>query len=380
MLEKQTQADLKTDCSTDPDWYARSEYWRTFERKKKGPRRKFNFREPLFICGHGAHIRVEHNSLLIRNGFTHYPQKQEIVRLFPGDGNLPDRIVLLDTSGGITFDALTWIFEQGISLIQIDWRGRVNCVGNSSGSPYRRELIARQLKFKESKYAVEFSRELIGNKFDNSISTIKGLFPGSEKSNYAVGEIRKYRTLLNRLPKSGGQSKMLGLEGAVAVAYFRSWHGVPLNWSGLKKKPIPPNWLQIGPRTMSWRKGGDNARHPINAMLNYGYAMLISQLRGQIIATGLDPSIGIAHGNSQNKVPLVYDLMEPLRPIVDRAILRFALSHSFAPGDFAINRFGACRLNPQLARVVAKQTGDFDVGSAVKNFIAVLWPNGTGPV
>ena len=374
MFEKHPQkyANIGIPEDEDSDWYDRSEFWRAYEPKKKGPPRKFSYREPLFICGHGAHIRVEHNSLFIRNGFTHYPQEQEKIRLFPGDGNLPDRIVLLDTSGGITFDALTWIFEQGISLVQIDWRGRVNCVGNSSGSPYRRELVERQLKLKGSRHAVEFSRELIGNKFDNSISTIKALFPASEKSNYVVGEIQKYRSRLDHLPKSGQQSKILGLEGAVAVVYFRSWHGVPLNWSGLKKKPIPPNWLQIGPRTMSWRKGGDNARHPINAMLNYGYAMLISQLRGQVIATGLDPSIGIAHGNSQNRIPLVYDLIEPLRPIVDCVILRFALSHLFAPDDFTINRFGACRINPQLATVVAKQTSEFEVESVVRDFIKIL--------
>jgi len=72
MLEKHPQTDPKIDGSKDSDWYNRSEFWRTYEPRKKGPRRKFNFREPLFICGHGAHIRVEHNSLLIRNGFIRF--------------------------------------------------------------------------------------------------------------------------------------------------------------------------------------------------------------------------------------------------------------------------------------------------------------------
>jgi len=30
---------------------------------------------------------------------------------------------------------------------------------------------------------------------------------------------------------------------------------------------------------MAWRKDGNYARHPINAMLNYGYGVAISQLR-----------------------------------------------------------------------------------------------------
>jgi hypothetical protein len=38
-------------------WSDRSEYWRTYRPgKKKGPPKKYNFRKPLIICGHGARI------------------------------------------------------------------------------------------------------------------------------------------------------------------------------------------------------------------------------------------------------------------------------------------------------------------------------------
>ena len=63
----------------------------------------------------------------------------------------------------------------------------------------------------------------------------------------------------------------------------------------------------------------------------------------------------VAGLSALHPIPLVYDLMEPLRPVVDRKILEFALSHTFTPGDFTINSNGGCRLNPQLAKVVAKK-------------------------
>jgi CRISP-associated protein Cas1 len=34
-------------------------------------------REPLILSGHGISLRIEGGALTIRNGFTHYPQKQE---------------------------------------------------------------------------------------------------------------------------------------------------------------------------------------------------------------------------------------------------------------------------------------------------------------
>jgi len=83
--------------------------------------------------------------------------------------------------------------------------------------------------------------------------------------------------------------------------------------------------------------------------------MLISQVHAEIVGAGYDPAIGITHGRHTNPIPLVYDLMEPLRPVVDQKILEFALGHTFTPGDFTINSQGGCRLNPQLAKTVAGQ-------------------------
>jgi len=65
-----------------------------------------------------------------------------------------------------------------------------------------------------------------------------------------------------------------------------------------------------------------HATHPVNAMLNYGYAVLESQARIATIAQGLDPAIGYLHTFRPGRVSLVYELMEPLRPQVDRLLLR----------------------------------------------------------
>jgi CRISPR/Cas system-associated endonuclease Cas1 len=63
--------------------------------------------------------------------------------------------------------------------------------------------------------------------------------------------------------------------------------------------------------------------------------------------------------------------MEPMRPVVDRKVLQFALSHTFTPGDFAISGKGGCRLNPQMARVVAREIGKIEANAAA-SFISLL--------
>jgi CRISPR-associated endonuclease Cas1 len=101
------------------------------------------------------------------------------------------------------------------------------------------------------------------------------------------------------------------------------------------------------------RRSNRNARHPVNAMLNYGYAVLESQVRIAIAESGLDPTIGYLHVCHPGRQALVYDLMEPHRPQVDRQVLDFVRSQVFTPRDLVIDSMGVCRLHPELARRVA---------------------------
>ncbi len=55
----------------------------------------------------------------------------------------------------------------------------------------------------------------------------------------------------------------------------------------------------------------------INALLNYGYAVMRATIARAIVGTGLHPGLGIHHHNQYDALPLADDLMEPLRPLVD---------------------------------------------------------------
>ena len=96
--------------------------------------------------------------------------------------------------------------------------------------------------------------------------------------------------------------------------------------------------------------------------------MLTSQVRTELAAAGFDPSIGFSQRRSWNPIPLVYDLMEPLRPVVDKRVLEFALAHTFTPGDFTINSKGGCRLNPQMAKLVVKLSADTKAEDIVRRY------------
>ena len=55
---------------------------------------------------------------------------------------------------------------------------------------------------------------------------------------------------------------------------------------------------------------------------------------------------------SARRACVAFDLMEPERPKVDRAVLDFVKAHVFDPADFVIRIDGVCRLDPEMARTV----------------------------
>jgi CRISPR/Cas system-associated endonuclease Cas1 len=90
----------------------------------------------------------------------------------------------------------------------------------------------------------------------------------------------------------------------------------------------------------------------------------------QVVAIGLDPTIGILHGNARGQHGLVFDLMEPQRPVVDREILGFVQSRTFHPADFTLTNDGVCRLNPELARHVVRAVAATRNGKDVTALLA----------
>ena len=113
-------------------------------------------------------------------------------------------------------------------------------------------------------------------------------------------------------------------------------------------------------------------------MLNYAYAVLESQVRIATLSQGLDPAIGYLHVCRLGRVALVYDLMEPLRPLVDRLVLHFARSRTFTPNDFVLTARGVCRLHPQLSREVVQFTAsDSSMHSTLLWLIEILGCSGS---
>lgn len=318
-------------------------------------------------------LAVRHGSLEVWNGFTHYPQQQETFRFFPGQPDVPSRIVLLDGSGSITLDVLAWLAQQSIPLIQLDYRGDVRAVIGSSGLGADPGLLVLQVRAaSDPAKAMAVASWFVREKLLASAATLKACLSPSEARTAALGHIARALDRLD-VPWTGSKEALLGIEGQCAQTYFYTWRDLPIRWKGTGRKPIPPSWSVIGPRYSRSQQRSRAARHPAQAMFNYAYAVLESQIRIASAAVGLDPATGFLHLNLSDRPALILDLLEPLRPAIDAMVLRFLTSETFHPADFTIGGDGTCRLHPALARqVVWEAQSVAGIGAAVSGLMAQL--------
>ncbi len=104
-----------------------------------------------------------------------------------------------------------------------------------------------------------------------------------------------------------------------------------------------------------------DADAPLNAALNYGYAVLLSMVSREIVSRGYLTQCGICHRNEYNQFNLACDFMEPFRPLVDYAVIS-ELGVSF---DVAMRR----KLGSMACWIVSYKGGSYKLGSVVSLYV-----------
>ncbi len=118
-------------------------------------------------------------------------------------------------------------------------------------------------------------------------------------------------------------SHFTGSHGGLVPMIRRVRSGDPEN---LEAQAAQRYWPRLFGR--SFRR--DREADGVNALLNYGYAVVRAAAARAIVASGLIPSLGVHHRHRGNPFCLADDLVEPYRPYVDWRVRSLA----DADGDF----------------------------------------------
>lgn len=263
----------------------------------------------IVIDGYNKSIHKKDNQIVIH-------EKDEILDSIKAS-KISD--ITITGKGYVTFDALNLLAENNIKLISINPKGELTYTLESPD--WRNVLLKKQqYKISENKTGVKISKSLIKSKIKNQKATLKTLNKNKQLKRVSNARLKmnEYLKQLDELNLNNRNIKMQmrGIEGKASNEY---WNNV---------KYFIPKEISFTART---KKPTDL----LNSMLNYGYAILASQITKSILVNGLDPYCGFLHYDMLNRTSLTYDLIEPFRQqIVDKTMISLINSKQVKIDDF----------------------------------------------
>ena len=251
----------------------------------------------------------------------------------------------------VTSPALHALLQNRVEVCFLSYYG--NFLGRLSPQFSKNSLIRleQHRAHDDPTRALEFAKRFVGGKLANfrtllmranrklekaeieqAVAALKSMIEKVERFEGSRATAVTFQEATATNPAVEVVNDLLGLEGAGSAIYF----GV---FGNLLKQ--------------EWGFQGRNKRpptDPVNALLSYGYTLLMHKAQSAIGVVGLDPYIGFLHSSQYGKPALALDLMEEFRgPIVDSVVITLVNTGALKRDDF-VEEAGTWRMNDAARR------------------------------
>jgi len=289
----------------------------------------------LTVYGFGAHIKSTQKKLIILNKGVQaeYPL---------------DEVHHLLIVGGHTLNstAISHLIRNGSYISFFEPDGTPVGTIRPFGDMYPEEQINLQQNIPRHRYATMIAQGALRSR----LLALHHLEESQERTLFYQGESQILHKSLDELEYLIKLDEIRRLSRLSADMYYEILsRDLPEKW-GYRRRSTPPHC------------------DVVNAMLSFGYAMLIGNGCVSIIGAHLDPDIGVLH---EGRSALAYDLMEPFKAeMIDTVVCRFA-QEDLGTDDFETT-LSRCMLSDALAKrliSVFQKTLDRDkIDKQVDNF------------
>lgn len=241
---------------------------------------------------------------------------------------------------------MRWLFDIGAAFVQLDYDGTVLVANGPSGLNDARLRRAQALA-ESNGLGIAIARDLLDSKLSGQAEVLTRL-PDTRQFITWIEQMRA------GLVDATTPKELRSLEAQAANAYWSAWSTVEIRFARNDEDKLPAHWPIFLTRSSPISNASRAASTPVNALLNYLYAILETEVRLGILALGLDPGMGMLHSDIKGRDSFVYDVIEPLRPRVDGHLLTFLSDRVFTASDFFETRQGVCRLLPSLTQTLGE--------------------------
>jgi CRISPR-associated protein Cas1 len=195
-------------------------------------------------------------------------------------------------------------------------------LGHTIGTGHKNvELRTAQYRASfDEKTCLHVAKSVVRAKILNSRTLLRRNWRGEDKP---VDQLNGLKRDSANVARAASLQELLGIEGSAASRYFGSF--------GSLLKTIDAGQLAFDFTRRNRRPPTD----PVNALLSYGYSLLVRAWTVTLSGVGLDPYRGYYHQPRYGRPALALDLMEPFRPLIaDSCVVQAINNGEVRPTDF----------------------------------------------
>ncbi len=300
------------------------------------------------VCdGFGVRVVVERGALEVHDGIGPHRRTRRYDRATHG----LRRLVILNAAGVVSLEALRWCQALGVGVLVLGPDGKAQLTSTPRMTDDAR-LRRTQALAPSEPYGLDVARWLISRKLAGQGKLALSRF-GDGATAETIGDLAlgvKEATTVDEIRQ---------LEAGAAALYFGAWSGraecEPM-FAAKDRQRTPPHWSRFEGRRSVLASGNANrkAERPVNALLNYVYALVEAEAIIACQVVGLDPGLGLVHSDTRGRASLALDVMEPVRPEVDAFVLNLVERRTFRKVEFVETTDGHVRLRSPLTHELAE--------------------------
>lgn len=174
-------------------------------------------------------------------------------------------------------------------------------------------FVLHQRQYEFDKEDISIAKVIVGNKIRNQIVVLKSTRRHDDITAQAAKDMKD---ILDAIPSITDYDVLMGMEGNAAKMFFRAFYQ-------------DFDWHQRRPRTKC---------DSLNATMDIGYTILFNFVECFLRMFGFDLYVGVYHRMWFKRKSLVCDIMEPFRPIIDKAIRTAWNRKQFSERDFDVRK------------------------------------------
>lgn len=316
----------------------------------------------LFLQGYGLSLKVRNTRLVFTDGIDVRSGKQNKIELPVSKCNF-DKVVI-QGKGFVSTEALARLAEGNINVIMLDKCGKLYSYFHQIGGSNEPLIRQKQYDCFRDETRLEYLRKwIVSQKIESQLQLFKDLV--AEPRRYYNSYNKKWQVNNNQnssmnysLKVSDEAKKRIRRAIGMMELHYQKLNSAHKLREIMKveadvgKLYYPTFALAFRPELDFQSRNSRRTYRPsdasdvINALLNYGFSILCAEFAKQLNALGLDCYVGFYHKAHESRLPLVYDMIEPFRHVVDRSV--FEIQESISKNDFIYSRDGIVVLSHDL--------------------------------